>query len=264
MTLWRLIVLLLGWLTIAGLLAPLVYSTWISFSPDSFLLPPRGEWSLRWYAAFLADRRWMSALARSLFVGVASAGVSLAVGAPLAYAIARYRFVGRSVLSGLAVLPACVPPAVLGMGLLPLVYISGLWGNLLGLILAHGLVVLPIVYLIARTHFNHASPDLEAAARGLGATPIQAALRVTLPLLRPSLLAGVAAAFAVSLNESMLTLFLATPTTETLPAVVWPQLRYAATPLVAVASCVSVALALVVACVLVTIGDRSGAGRGAK
>ena len=56
-----------------------------------------------------------------------------------------------------------------------------------------------------------------------------------------SVLAGAAATFVGSLNEAMVTLFLATPTTETLPAVVWPQLRYAASPLVAVASCVSVA-----------------------
>ena len=58
----------------------------------------------------------------------------------------------------------------------------------------------------------------------------------------------------MSLNESMLTLFLATPTTETLPAVVWPQLRYAPSPLVAVASCVSVGAALAVALVIFVIG----------
>jgi ABC-type spermidine/putrescine transport system permease subunit II len=83
------------------------------------------------------------------------------------------------------------------------------------------------------------------AARGLGATPGQAARLITLPLALPAILAGVTAAFVGSLNEAMVTLFLATPTTETLPAVVWPQLRYAASPLVAVASCVSVAITLV-------------------
>src|SRR5262249_32957794 len=88
------------------------------------------------------------------------------------------------------------------------------------------------------------SPELEEAARGLGASPWQAAVRITLPLLRPGLLAGAAAAFAVSLNEALLTMFLATPSSETLPAVVWPQLRYAPSPLVAVASCLSAALGL--------------------
>jgi ABC-type spermidine/putrescine transport system permease subunit II len=248
---------LLGWLVIGCLLSPLLYAAWVSFSPDSFLTPPAGQWSLRWYAAFTADRRWTAALVRSLFVGAASAAVAITAGTPLAYAIARYRFRGRGVLAGGALLPVCVPPAVLGMGLLPLLYAAGLWGNLAGLVLAHGLVGLPVVYLIARTHFDQTSPDLEAAARGLGARGWQVAARVTLPLMRPALLASAAAVFAVSLNESMLTLFLATPTTETLPAVVWPQLRYSPSPLVAVASCVSVAVGLVVTTAVVLTGRRA-------
>src|SRR5206468_2249703 len=109
----------------------------------------------------------------------------------------------------------------------------------------------------ARTHFDQADPDLEAAARGLGASAWQVAARVTLPLMRPALLAGAAAAFAASLNESMLTLFLATPSTETLPAMVWPQLRYSPSPLVAVASCVSVGVALLVTLAVFALADRA-------
>jgi ABC-type spermidine/putrescine transport system permease subunit II len=264
MTIRRLLVLLFGWAVVGCLLTPLLLAAWVSFSPDSFLTPPAGEWSVRWYVAFAADRRWTAALVRSLVVGVASAGVAVAAGAPLAFAVARHRFRGRGVLTGVVLLPACVPPAILGMGLLPLLYAVGLWGNPAGVVLGHGLVGLPVVYLIARNHFEQTSPDLEAAARGLGASPRQAAVRVTLPLLRPALLAGAAAAFAVSLNEAMLTLFLATPATETLPAVVWPQLRYSPSPLVAVASCVSVAVALAVAFAFVVAGRRADPSRSSK
>jgi ABC-type spermidine/putrescine transport system permease subunit II len=245
-----------GWSVVCALLAPLLFAAWVSFSPDSFLTPPARAWSLRWYTAFAADRRWLAALVRSLVVGGAAAGVAVVTGGPLAYAVARHHFRGRRVLAGLALLPVCVPPAVLGMGLLPLLYAVGLWGNLAGLVLAHGLLGLPVAYLIARTQLEQTSPDLEAAARGLGAGPWQAAARVTVPLLGPSLLAGAVAAFAVSLNEALLTLFLATPSTETLPAVVWPQLRYAPSPLVAVASCVSVLLAVLAVAALGMIGLR--------
>jgi ABC-type spermidine/putrescine transport system permease subunit II len=256
----RLLAVTLGWAAVCLLLAPLAFAAWVSFSPDSFLTPPAGAWSLRWYAAFAADRRWTAALVRSLVVGAAAAAVAVGAGTPLAYAVARSRFRGRSLLAGAAILPVCVPPAVLGMGLLPFLYAVGLWGNVAGLDLAHGLVALPVVYLIARARLDALGPELEAAARGLGASPWQAALRVTLPLLRPALLAGGAAAFAISLNEGMLTLFLATPSTETLPAVVWPQLRYAPSPLVAVASCVSVGLALL-GVLAVGLAAR-GTGRG--
>ena len=230
---------LVGWLVVAVLLAPVVFAGWVSFSPDSFLTPPTGDWSGRWYVAFASDRRWIAALGRSLVIATLAAGVALAAGTPLAIAVARYRFRGRSLAAVGAVLPACVPPAVLGMGLLPLLSAAGLWGNPLGLVLAHGLIGLPVVFLIARNHLDQTGPDLEAAARGLGAGPWQVARRVTLPLLRPALLAGAATAFVISLNEAMVTVFLSTPDTETLPAVVWPQLRYAASPLVAVASGVS-------------------------
>jgi ABC-type spermidine/putrescine transport system permease subunit II len=150
------------------------------------------------------------------------------------------------------------------MGLLPLLYATGLWGNPVGLILAHGLVGLPFVFLIVQTHLAQTGAELEAAARGLGASPWQATMRVTLPLLSPALLAGAAAAFALSLNEALLTVFLTTPSNETLPAVIWPQLRFAASPLVAVASCLSVALGIVavlsVSMIWRRVTPRSGLG----
>ncbi len=225
-----------GAFVLAALLAPLLLAARISFSPDSFLTYSPGEWSLRWYGAFFADRRWTAAGVRSLVVAALAAAVAAAVGALLAFAVARYKFRGRSALAAGAVLPLCVPPAVLGAGLLPVLYALRLWGTVGGLVLAHGLLGLPVVFLVARSHFKQAGADLEAAARGLGATAWQVLWRVSLPLARPAILTGAAVAFVGSLNESMLTLFLATPSTETLPAVVWPELRYAASPLVAVAS----------------------------
>jgi len=226
------------------ILAPAAFAVRVSFSPDSFLTYQPGEWSLRWYGAFAADRRWAAAAGRSLLVAGLAAAVAVGTGTPLAYAVTRYHFRGRGVAAAAAVLPACVPPAVLGMGLLPLFYATRLWGTLAGLVLAHGLLGLPVVFLTVAAHLRQGGTELEAAARGLGASAWQAARRVTLPLLRPAVLAGGAAAFVVSLNESMVTLFLATPSTETLPAVVWPQLRFAASPLVAVASCLSTVAAL--------------------
>jgi ABC-type spermidine/putrescine transport system permease subunit II len=257
-----------GWLAIVALLAPLGLAARVSFSPDSFLTPSSGAWSLRWYAAFLSDSRWAMALVRGLAVGVGAATVATAAGVPLAWAVARHRFAGRGLLAGLALVPAFVPPVVLAMGLLPLVFAVGLWGNPLGLVLAHGLVGLPVVFLVARSRLTELDPDLEAAARGLGATAWQAATRITLPLLRPAVLAGAAAAFAVSLNEAVLAVFLATASAETLPAIVLTQMRQGPTPVVAVASCIGIAaalLALVPVAVAVRMAGQSDsrAGRSA-
>src|SRR5262245_33744913 len=245
-----------GALVLTVLSMPLPFAVRVSFSPDSFLRFSWKGWSLRWYAAFLADQRWISASLHSLLVASAADLVALLLGLPLAFAVVRHRFRGRGFLNAWVLLPACVPGAILGMGLLPVFYVLHLWGTYWGLIFAHGLLALPVAFLVTRSHLEQVNADLEAAARGLGATQWQSVWRVTLPLIRPALLAAAGAVFVFSLNESTVTIFLATPATETLPVVVWPQLRYAASPLVAVASCLSAASAILGAVLLVPFVRR--------
>ncbi|MEO2091820.1 MAG: ABC transporter permease subunit [Gemmataceae bacterium] len=232
----------LGWLVLLGLLAPILHSAWVSFSPDSFLTPPTGEWSLRWYRRFAEDPRWSTAVGRSLLVAAAAAGVSVAAAVPSAYAVKRARWRGRGILLIALLLPAAIPPAALGMGILPLLHRAGLWGHPLGLILVHATLGLPVAFLIVRTHLTDRLAELEAAARGLGANGWQVAQRVSLPLLRPALMAAGVAVFVLSVNEAFVTLFLATPNTETVPAVTWPELRHSPTPVLAVASAMTAGL----------------------
>jgi ABC-type spermidine/putrescine transport system permease subunit II len=229
---------LAGWSGLLLLLAPIVYACWISFSPGELLVPPTGDWSLRWYQEFFAERRWTAALLNSLKVAALAAGIALAAGLPLAYALARRHFRGRSVLAIVLLLPLVVSPVVLGAALLPMLHVLGWWGSSLSLALAHALFGLPVVCVLARSALEHAGHDLEWAARGLGAPPWRVLLRVTLPLVRPSLIAGALLAFILSLNEFVLALFLGTPETETLPRVLWPSLRYSISPLAAAASTV--------------------------
>lgn len=228
-----------GWLGLSALLAPLVYGCWLSFSPDEFLAPPLHEWSFRWYQEFWHSPRWTAALRESLVVGVLSVFCSLATGLPLAYALARWHFRGETFLLGAVLLPLAAPPLLVGMGLLPVVQALGLWGNTLSLALAHALYGMPLVCWLTRAALRGISPEIESAARGLGAGPWRIASRITLPLIGPAVLAGAVMAFVLSLNEFILALFLAAPQTETLPRVLWPNLRYALSPLVAVVSCVT-------------------------
>lgn len=231
--------LLLGWAMIFGLLAPVLHTVWVSFSPDSFLTPPTGEWSSRWYRAFFDDRRWIAALLRSQVVAVLAAITSVMAAGPIAYAVNAGEFSGRRLLVILVLLPACVPVATLGMGILAVFYVTGLWSTIGGLVLVHATLGLPIAFLIIRSHLTPALHECQLAARGLGANSWQIARRIVIPLLRPAFVAASVAVFVLSLNESLVTLFLTTPNTETLPAIIWPQLRYSPTPMVAVASCIT-------------------------
>ena len=228
----------LGWLALSALVAPLVYACWLSFTPDEFLTPPIREWSLGWYGDFFRSPRWMAALKESLHVGVLAVTCSLATGLPLAYALARLHFRGESILLGAILLPLVAPPLLLAISLLPVVQMLGLWGTSTSLALAHALYGMPMVCWLTRSALLGANPDVENAARGLGASSWRVVHRITLPLIGPSVLAGAVMAFVLSLNEFIFSLFLATPETETLPRVLWPNLRYTLSPLVAVASCV--------------------------
>jgi putative spermidine/putrescine transport system permease protein len=231
-----------GWLALALLLTPLLWAVWVSFTPDELLRPPVERWSLRWYARFLQDGRWMAALANSMIVGVSSTALALATGIPTALATARHSFRGNAILGRLVLLPICVPPVVLAMGLLPTMHALGLWGTYISLILAHGLLGMPLVFLTVGANLNGVPEELEQAARGLGAGPVIVLFRVTLPLCRPGLFAGAVLSFVLSLNEFFLALFLGTPETETLPRVIWPELRYSLSPLVAVGSVLTLGL----------------------
>jgi putative spermidine/putrescine transport system permease protein len=122
------------------------------------------------------------------------------------------------------------------MGLLPLVMSIGLWETPLALAAAHCLVCLPVVFLLLRSALREVDPDLELAARGLGARPWFVFQRMTLPLILPSVVAGSVVALILSANEFTLALFLGSPRFRTLPAALWPEARYKETPILAAAS----------------------------
>jgi ABC-type spermidine/putrescine transport system permease subunit II len=234
----------LGAAALLVLLAPFACAVWMSFAPGEVLEPPAGDWSLRWYREFFRAPKWTRALRTSAEVAVLSVAGSVVGGVGLAVAVERFRFRGRRLLSGAVLAPLFVPPVVLAMGLLPLAVLAEVQGQSATLAAAHTLVGLPVVFLIARAALAHADPELELAARGLGAGPWTAFRRVTLPLVAPAVLAGAVVACVLSVNEFAFAVFLGTPRARTLPAALWPEARDKDTPLLAAASCLTVAFTL--------------------
>jgi len=228
----------LCWLLLLAGLLPLTATVWVSFSPDSFLTPPTVEWSLRWYRRFFADPRWTTAAGNSLIVAVTSAALCVTLATPVALSKSRW-------LPLVVLLPAVVPPVALGLGLLPLFHRVGLFGTTAGVVLAHTAIGLPVALLLLRTRRSPQLAECELAARGLGANRWLVFRRVTLPLLRPAILAAFVVQFVLSWSEALVTVFLTTPATETLPVVMWSQLRGSASPLVAVAAVLSALASLV-------------------
>ncbi len=153
--------------------------------------------------------------------GLATAFAFL-IGVGLAYLLARQRFWGRDWLEALSTLPLVLPPTVLGYYLIVLVGRRGLIGRWLedtlglsliftwqGAVLAAAFVSLPLIVKSARAAFEAINPDLENAARSLGASDWRVFLRVSLPLAWPGILAGTMLAFARALGEFGATLMVA-------------------------------------------------------
>ena len=252
------------------LLWPLIHAVWLSFAPGELLEAPTSEWSLRWYRSFFTSPRWTAGLANSLWVASLSAAIAVVLGTGLALGMAtshEARSGGderrNGLLARVVLLPLFIPPVVLGMALLPLMRALGLWGHLLSLALAHGLLGLPVVYLAVRDALQTIDPDLGQAARGLGASASMTLWRITLPPLAPAIVFGALTAFVFSLNEFVIALFLATPAIETLPKVIWPNLRYTLTPIVAAASTVAVVFSLLLLAVTLLLRRWASAWGGA-
>ena len=203
------------------LLAPLFPVFILSFSNDSYLGFPPSSWGVRWYAALPGNERFVEGLRTSLLVGVVATTTALCLGVLASYAIARLRVPGKAILLALFTAPLVVPSIVLGLGSLLMLAQLRLNGTLFALMATHTLLVAPFVVRIVLTGLATMPADIESAASSLGATPVTIFRRITMPLLRPALLAAAGLSFLISFDEVAVTLFVAGPNRATLPVAVF-------------------------------------------
>jgi putative spermidine/putrescine transport system permease protein len=215
--------------------------------------PPGLSW--QWYERYFDDPQWVDATVRSLYIGVATAILALALGVPLAFSLVRTKFIGRVLVDRVALAPLIVPTIILSVSLYGLFSKLKLIGEWYGLVIAHTVLALPFVVLVMSAGLRDFDRGLEQAAEGLGASRVRTLLRVTLPLLRPSLVSAGLLAFISSFDELVVALFLAGPN-MTLPKKMFDNILMEIDPTIAA---VSVMQILLVSIVLVLIG-RFGRG----
>jgi putative spermidine/putrescine transport system permease protein len=237
------------------LMLPLLVVFPISLSSAAYMQFPPPGLSWQWYERYFDDPQWIDATVRSLYIGVATAVLALALGVPLAFSLVRAKFIGRMLVDRLALAPLIVPTIILSVSLYGLFAKLKLIGEWYGLVLAHTVLALPFVVLVMSAGLRDFDRGLEQAAEGLGASRVRTLLRVTLPLLRPSLVSAGLLAFISSFDELVVALFLAGPN-MTLPKKMFDNILMEIDPTIAA---VSVMQILLVSIVLVLIG-RFGRG----
>lgn len=226
------------------LLFPLVFLIPLSFNESEILSFPPSTWSLRWYRVLFTDASWSGALWLSVKIGVLVTILSVAIGTASALALVRHRLPGAGLLYGLAIAPLIVPGIVIALGMFMLFARLKWLESLTTLVLAHTVVAVPYVIVVVSAALRNLDETIERAARVLGAGPWRSFLLVTLPALRPAILAGAMFAFFASFDDLIITLFVS-GAIETLPLRIWNDLNLRLDPTVAAAACVMVAMSMV-------------------
>jgi putative spermidine/putrescine transport system permease protein len=241
------VVLLLAFMTL-----PTVVVIAVSFNPTAILSFPPAGLSLRWYENVLTYPQFQKAAVNSLMVTGGAVLLALPVGTLAALALERGRLRAPSVWAAVLLSPLVVPGVAAGLGFLIFAAALGLLRSRAVLVVAHVALVLPFVVRSVWVSVRNLDPALERAAQSLGATPWRTFRRVTLPLLRPGLFAGLLFAIVVSLNEFVVSLFISNRVTEILPVAMFTYVVNYTDPTIAALS----SLFIVATFVVVWLADR--------
>jgi putative spermidine/putrescine transport system permease protein len=200
--------------------------------------------SLRWFVKFFSSAEFTNALALSLQVAVIVVLLSTVIGAMCALAIARGNLPGSRLLTTFFLSPLMLPAILTGLALFQVFMLAGIGRPVWGLVAGHTLVAVPYVLRTTLAVLQNFDRRVEEAAAMLGAPPARVFFEVTLPLIRPGVIAGGIFGFIVSFDQLPISLFLVVPGGETLPVVLLNYIRFDLDGAIAAASMVSILLAL--------------------
>ena len=221
---------LLCYVVLLFLLLPIVIIVPISFTSGDMLAFPLPGFSLRWYQRILEGDAWIDAAKNSLFIGVSTTILAMTLGTSAAKGLWRMRFRWRPLLIGIIISPLLIPIVITAVAMYFLLAAVGLWGTYAGLILAHTALAVPFVVVTVLATLDGFDTNLARAASNLGAPPLTAFRKVTLPIIFPGIASGGLFAFATSFDEIVVTLFIAAPEQRTLPRQIWSGVREYVSP----------------------------------
>lgn len=210
--------------------------------------------STQWYAVVLANDDILRAARNSIVIATSAMLIATVAATFAAIGMTRHRFRGQDGVNALIALPLVVPEIVTAVATLLFFVLIGLKLGILTVIIAHTVFCIPFAYLPIRARLEGMDPALEHAAADLYAPPWQTFRRVTLPLLWPGILSGAVLAFIISLDDFVITYFVAGAGATTLPVYIFGMIRIGVTPEVNAIS----ALMLVVSIVFVSLSFLIG------
>lgn len=223
-------------LIILYLIFPILVVIPLSFSSAHYLTFPPPGFSLQWYHKFFSRSDWRNAAFLSLWIACSVMVLATALGTAASLGLVRGRFRGRQSINTFLVSPMVVPSIIVAIGLYFFYARIGLIGHPIALIVAHTALAVPFVVVNVSATLYGFDERLEFAAMNLGASRWQTFRQVTLPIIRPGVMAGALFAFITSWDELIVAIFVSGTGAVTLPRKMWDSIRFEIDPTIAAVS----------------------------
>jgi ABC-type spermidine/putrescine transport system, permease component II len=207
----------------AFILAPVLVVLVASVSPTPFLVfPPRG-FTLRWFTDIVTLNQYWNAFKFSLLVASLATVLSVFIAMVVGITLSMSSFKGKGALTSFFMAPIILPELALALGLLQYFSQMGVIKGLVPLVMSHAVVCSPYAMRTILASASQMDRNLEDCALSLGARPWRVLLDVTIPMLRPGIVAGAIMAFVMSFDNVTISMFLGAPGSIPLPALLYNQ-----------------------------------------
>ncbi|MER9240964.1 ABC transporter permease [Mesorhizobium sp. M0633] len=236
------------------LFAPIAIVVLFSFDAKGLAAFPFEGPTTEWYMSVARDPIMRKAAVNSVFVALSTTICCILIGTSAAFAIARFRFRRASLFAGLMALPLLLPHLLLGISLLSFFTSLGIGLSVWTAIIGHVLITLPFMVFTLTSRIASLDPQIPEAAATLGANPAQAFYRVTLPLIRSAMVGAALLVVAWSLDEFSVSFF-TIGSDNTLPIVIWGQMRAGVSPTVNAISAIMVLATILLIYVVHRLSD---------
>ena len=231
-------------LIVLFLIAPSLLVIPLSFSDSRYLTFPPPAWSTRWYETYVGSIEWREATYVSFAAAILTMLLSTTFGTLAAYGLHALRSRWSALAYGAFTLPLVIPAILIAIGVFLFYAQIGLNNTLTGIVLAHSVMAIPLVVIMVASSLKSYDMNQEMVARSLGASRPRAFLTITLPQIKISVISGALLAFITSLDEVVISLFIAGGDKATLTKRMFNALRDEIDPTIASISTLLIVLSV--------------------
>ena len=229
---------------------------YFTFTPGMLTLEPEA-YSLRWYEQVLFSDEWQRAALNSLVIGLSATVLATTLGTLAAVGLSNPAMPWRRPITALLISPMIVPIIISAAGMFFFYSSVNLTQTYTGLILSHAALGAPFVVITVTAAMAGFNRELLQAAASLGAGPLRGFFKVQLPLISPGVISGALFAFAASLDEVVVVLFMGGIEQRTIPRQMWSGIREEISPAILAAATFLIVIAVLLLLVIEFLQTRS-------